>query len=91
VRLAEKEVVGSAGRDKVLSRLPGATAGAAINFSHPADARSTNRIYRIQWCARFQIAKAIILLLKMLTKSALLKKNREQIGIFFPLKKVHKN
>jgi hypothetical protein len=53
VRLAEKEVVGSAGRDKSLSRLPGATAGAAgnwresINFSHPADATSTNRISRI--------------------------------------------
>jgi hypothetical protein len=29
VRLAEKELVGSAGRDKALSRLPGATAGAA--------------------------------------------------------------
>jgi hypothetical protein len=48
VRLAEKEVVGSAGRDKALSRLPDVTAGAAGTRRESRRGRSTSRIRRMQ-------------------------------------------
>jgi hypothetical protein len=48
VRLAENELVGSAGRDKALSRLPGATAGAAVTRRDSRRGRPTSRIRRME-------------------------------------------
>jgi hypothetical protein len=58
------------------------------NLSQPADGNCTTRIRRIKRCPRLQIAKLIVLLLKKLKKSAILKKNSPKrdptaTGIFF--------
>jgi hypothetical protein len=81
IRRPRQGLVASVGRDSRRGSDQARQQAWQTNFSHPADGNCTTRIRRIKRCPRFQIAKLIILFLKKLKKSALLKKiSRNQVS-----------